>query len=439
LTGGPRDLPARQQTLRDTITWSYELLSEREQQLFRRLTVFSGGFTSEAAAAVADEVELDVLISLADQSLLRLESDGPNGPRFGMLETVREYALEQLAQRQEGDRCYRRHAEFFLAFAESEPGDDRLAMEHNNLRAALDWAVEQGEGEIGLRLGAELWEYWVNQGHVVEARQRLSCLLLHPKAKSRDRTRARALFAAGKLAVHQGEYPEARQWYQEGLSIYQEINSPEDEWWLRYHLGEIAYALRDHAGARAILNECLAICEQHGNPSLREHPLNVMGEMARVEGDAAGAERLNEECLALARARGAEFPAGMYLSNLGFVALARGDYPRAGKRFAESLRIRQRTTRMHPLLAVCLVGLAGVAMGLGRTQRAAQLLGATDAMLEAIGAVLQTVDRDEQERIGNAVRAALDPPAFDAAWMEGHSIPLEEALAAALQDGNAPD
>ncbi|MGH7338636.1 MAG: ATP-binding protein, partial [Myxococcota bacterium] len=257
LSSGPRDLPARQQTLRQAIAWSYDLLTPSEQLLYRRLAVFVGGCTPTAADAVVGEgggdVSIDVvdgMASLVDKSLLR-HDEGTGEPRFRMLETIREYALERLAAVGEADRFQQAHADHYLAFAErAESGLlggghqaawlDRVAEDRDNLRAALAWFVRHGPADHGLRLGAALRRFWRSRGYLAEGREwtsALLALLALPGARTHTGARAKALHAAGGFANQQGDYVEARAFFEEGLDIYRELGDLHGIGWGLIYLG----------------------------------------------------------------------------------------------------------------------------------------------------------------------------------------------------------
>ena len=225
LTGGPRDLPARQRTLRDALAWSYDLLAEEERAVFRRLGVFAGGFDLDAVAALCPAPgTLDVLARLVDHSLVRVGGAADGEPRFVLLETVREYALDRLAERGEADAVRRAHARHFAALAEAAaaalhgprqaPWLDRLEREHANFRAALRWALDGGEAGLGLRLGAALWWFWFVRGRWSEGLAWLEALLALPAgaggAADDAKIRSRALTGAGWLAEYALRAPAAR-------------------------------------------------------------------------------------------------------------------------------------------------------------------------------------------------------------------------------------
>jgi predicted ATPase len=362
LVGGPRDLPARQQTLRDTIAWSYDLLAEPEQSLFRRLSVFAGGWTLEAAEAVCSESPdpdatgeiLALLTALVEQSLVR-QGEGGGETRFGMLETIREFGQERLAQSGEAAAVRRQHAHFFLAVAEAAEGElsgpdqllwlDRLEREHDNLRAALTWSIESGAVELGLRLGCALEGFWQARGYQREGRDQLRLLLALPASaapgdpRSGRTARARGLSTAGGLTLFHGELETARALYEESLAIWRRL----EDW------GGIAAALRrlgwmslgevDLPTARARVEESLALCREAGDSSGIASALPLLAEICRGEGDHTTARALAEESLALARARGDRRGIMGGLESLGCAAMEQGDVATARRALEESLAV----------------------------------------------------------------------------------------------------
>ncbi len=295
LTDGPRDLPGRQQSLHETITWSYALLEEDGQTLFRRLSIFVGGCTPAAAAAVCRAVDgappdgdrreglppdgdlLAGLVRLADQSMLAVTEQADGEPRFALLETMRVYALEQREAAGEDDALRRAHAAWRLALAEeAEPaltGADqdmwleRLEREHDNLRAALRWLRESDDGEAGLRLAAALWRFWHVRGHIGEGRAWLEELLARgplAAAAAAAAGRAAALNAAGRLAHAQGEYDRASTLLTESLALRRAAGDREGAAQALSDLGMMACDANDYARATALLDESLALRRQHG-------------------------------------------------------------------------------------------------------------------------------------------------------------------------------
>ncbi len=444
LTGGARDLPARHQTLRGAIDWSYSLLEPAEQALFRRLGVFVGGATLEAVAAVWDGAgELDVLeglTSLLDKSLLR-QGEGADGePRFGMLETIHEYALEKLAEHGELDRAQRAHAAFFLALAEqAEPklrGFEqpawlsRLDREHDNLRAALRWATERGETEIALRLAGALWLFWRVHGPLSEG-QRWLDLALGLAGNVPPAARAKALSRAGSLAWARGDYDRAVALCQASLGLARTLGDPWEIAFPLIYLGHVSRGRGDYAAARAYHQDCLELFRASGDAWGISVALDNLG---LVEGDLGrydAARALQEESLALGRELGDEWGIAISLVNLAAIARRQGDPERARALAQEGLeRLWQQGAKRE--IAECLELLASLAAGAGQMESAARLFGATEALRAALGVELSPTERAAQARALAAVQAALRPAAFDTAWSEGMALPLEQVVQLAL-------
>ena len=278
LTGGARDLPERQRTLRATIEWSYALLDEGEQLLFGRLAVFSGGRTLEAIEAICDaEGDLPVdtfegVSSLLDKSLFRQE-EGPDGePRFVMLETVHEFAREKLEESGEAEEIKRAHAQYFLTLAEEaypelkRPNQlewlERLEAEHDNMRAALSWALERKEAEVALRLGGALWWFWSVRGYHSEGRRWLEEALAI-EGRGSPEVRAMALAGAGSLASEQGDLDRAQEACEEGLELLaHEREASEAKLWLLAYLGWVAWEREEYGQATQLFEEGLALSRE---------------------------------------------------------------------------------------------------------------------------------------------------------------------------------
>jgi len=356
LTGGARDLPARQQTLRGAIAWSYDLLSPQEQALFRRLAVFVDGWTWEAADVVcqaAGALEIDVLeglLSLVDKSLLRQQESEQGEPRFWMLQLLREFGLEVLTKAGEREATCRVHARYFLALAEeAEPEltgpnqvvwTERLEQEHDNLRAALGWTSEQREQEGGLRLAGALHMFWFRRGHLSEGRQWLSTLLasVHPGAAA---VRAKALRGAGHLAQRQGDHSQARILLEESLALYREVGDTGGIADALYELGTLAWHQDDYGRARALHEESLALYREVGDNVGIARVLGQLGSLAQVQGDYSQARTLFEEGLALYRELGHKMNITWVLTALGLLARLQGDYSRARTLFEESIALQR--------------------------------------------------------------------------------------------------
>ena len=383
LTGGAQDLSARQQTLRNTIKWSYDLLDESEQRLFRRLSVFAGGCTLEAVEAVsfalgdADLNMLDGVASLLDKSQLhRIEQVGDE-PRLLMLKTIREYGLESLAAEGEKEATRNAHAAYYLALAEqAEPnlaGAEqgrwlyRLEQEHENLRAALSWLVkraeagEAGQAEIALRLGGALWGFWTVRGHWSEGRsfleRALAVEVAHPGEDEATLTismdaapvRAKALNAAGMLAYLQDDHERAETLCLESLALFRELEagSPGETTYKRgiasslIRLGQVAKARRDYAAALSLLEESLVISKEVDDKRSIADAHLFLARTAINQGEYDRACSLLEDGLALSREMGDKWSIAMALFHLARAVYALDDLARAHELLEESLAIHR--------------------------------------------------------------------------------------------------
>jgi predicted ATPase len=453
LTGGAQNLPTRQQTLRNTIAWSYDLLSAEEQRLFSRLAVFVGGRTLEAIEAVCNaggDLALEVLEgvdSLVSKSLLRQEEGVGEEPRFIMLETIHEYAREKLEASGEANKVKRAHAEYFLALAEeAEPhltGPqqlawlERLEAEHDNLRAAVSWTEASGEVELALCLTGSLWRFWAMRGHLREGRERLESVLSRPEASGRTAARAKALIGAGSLACLQGEYAVARSLYKESLTIARELDDKRTIATSLNNLGMVAGYEGNHVTARSLFEESLDIKRELGDKWGITASLNNLGVLAYEQGDYTSAHALYEESLALERELGDKRGIALSLSNLGIVALHQGDYAGAQALYEESLALGWELGDKWDI-AGSLEELAIVAGKLDQAERAVRLFGAVEAVREALGTPLPPGERARLEQGLAAARAQLGEAAFAAALEEGRRMTLEEAVAYALGKNAAP-
>ncbi|HET7091919.1 MAG TPA: tetratricopeptide repeat protein, partial [Thermomicrobiales bacterium] len=385
LGGGSRDLPARQQTMRAAIAWSYDLLDAAEQRRFARASIFAGGGTLDAFAAVAEEggeplAVLDALTSLADKSLLRLSDDGDE-PRLAMLETIRDFGRERLAELGEGDELGRRHAAYYLALAEAaEPalagrgqtqGLDRLERDRANVRAALEWLRDHGETEAGLRLGGALWRFWWLRGDIGEGRAHLEALLAQPAAVA-PAVRAKALNGAGVLADAQGDWEAATRLHQESLELSRALGDARAVAWSLNNLGVVALNQGDFERAEALLEENLSVAEATADPASIATAQIDLGQLALCRRDHNRATAALERGLTLFRQLGDESHVARTLNNLGYMALQRGDYERADALLNESLT-HHRNVGDRQGIAGTLNNLAEAATARGDLEPAARL------------------------------------------------------------------
>jgi predicted ATPase len=377
LMGGARDLPARQKTLRGAIDWSYELLTGDEQKLFRRLAVFVGGSTLEAIEAVCNMEDdlsvLEIVESLVGKSLVK-QTEAHGEPRFGMLETIREYAGDEMIAAGDEERVRERHRDYFLALAEEvEPklmGSEqaewlrRLDEEHENLRTGLDWSLTEAGSEGGLRLCGALARFWFTRGHLAEGRG--WCVRVLGKAGGDERTpaRAKALNAEGALAHFQGDYPAARARFEEALAIMRELGDRRGIASSLNGLGNVAHEQGDFAPARALYEESLAIWRELGNRRGIARSLAGLGNVTHEQGDFAPAQALYEESLAIWRELGDRRAIAHSLNNLGNVAYVHGVYSAARALYVESLATSVELSERRAI-AYSLEGLAEVVAALG--------------------------------------------------------------------------
>jgi predicted ATPase/class 3 adenylate cyclase/Tfp pilus assembly protein PilF len=488
LTGGSRTALPRQQTLRALIDWSYDLLSEAERALFRRLSVFAGGWTLAAAEAVCagedvDEYEiLDLLGQLVDKSLVMMEEHGGEA-RFRLLESIRQYGAERLRASPEAAATHDRHGEFYLTLAEqAEPHLtgaeqatwlDRLEKEHVNLRAALGRMVEKGDAESGLRLGAALWRFWHVRGYLREGRARLATALALPSAATCASGRARALNGAGALAHDQGDFEQAEALHRESLAIARECGDRESLAVALNNLGNVALDQGSAAAAATFYQEALALWQELGNMRGIATLLNNLGNVARDRGDYEEATAFFRQSLALQRELGNQRGIASSLNNLGNLAISQGSYESAAALLDESLRgyqalgdsygiamaldnlaclaLRQGSLKQagalyreclnacaelesRPAIAGCLEGLAGVMAARGHPLRAARLYGAAEALRQAAGAPLPDSERLGYDRAIAMARIGIAEITWEAAWKEGRGMSVPQAIAAAADD-----
>jgi predicted ATPase/DNA-binding SARP family transcriptional activator/tetratricopeptide (TPR) repeat protein len=561
LRGGSRTSLPRHQTLRALIDWSYERLEAEEQLLLQRLSVFVGGWNLEAAEAVCaeerekknsdspspaersegiqgvagrgsdrsepspcsgaggegplppgpgpladaihpslfpDEV-LDLLTSLVDKSLVVFETMGKAGGRYGLLETIRQYGQERLAETEEGPQMRGRHRDYFLALAEAAASQlggpeqgmwlERLEAEHANLRAALAWSLEEGsrgegrgkreerrEGrgpignrkseiaEVGLQLAGALTDFWLVRGHLSEGRAWCDAALAAEGAAGRTKVRAKALRGAGDLATIQSDHGAARTLYEESLAIYRELGDKREIGFSLYSLGNfeeslslfreigdrhgIAYLLKrlgdlareqgDYGAARTLYEEGLSLFREIRDRRGIAHSLGGLGNVAHDQGDYGAARALYEESLAICRELGDKQGIAYLLLGLGDMAHDQGDYGAARALYEESLAICRELGDKQGI-AYLLTAFADLAATQDQPERAVRLWAAAEALRRTIGSTLLPDKRQEYDRNLTAAQEALGEETFAAAWEQGRAMALEQAIEYTLHDGQAID
>jgi predicted ATPase/DNA-binding CsgD family transcriptional regulator/DNA-binding XRE family transcriptional regulator len=478
LTGGPQDQPDRLRSMRDAVAWSYDLLDPAEQALFRRLAVFVGGFTLEAAEAVSRGVGyplgesgalwasrgvapvlldsstprlldsvLDLVASLVDQSLLRQEGGLGDEPRFGMLETIREYGWERLAaggdREAQGAETRRRHAAYFLGLAEQawlalairrqaghQPWMDRLEAERGNLRAALGWLAESGDAESLLRLAGALYWFWYIRGPLSEGRTWLERALAAQQTDAPTVPRVKALHGAGMLAHYASDDGTARTWLKAGLAQSRALDDP---WWqgmTLLALGIVAEDCGEYRDAEAQFAEALAHLRTTDDRTSAAVAVVHLGIVAWGQGDVQRAAALCEEAVGLLREVGDPLGLSYSLAYLGLLTGERGEPAQAATFHRESLGLRWKSQALEGV-AGSLANLAVLAAAGERTERAARLFGAARALLEDAGLGFKLPERTVYERAEARARTGLGA-AFAVAQAAGRALPREQAVAEAL-------
>ena len=464
LRGGPQDAPARHRSMRDSIELSYRMLDEPQQRLFRCMAVFVGGCSLQVAEAVCnaagdislemdDPQAIEVLEgaeALVDRSLLKIEETRrseqgeEDDPRLTMLETVREYALEQLAESGEVEAVKKRHAGYYLAMAERVQPDlnngevqawmARLGPEHGNLRAALGWLLQLDEPagrEAALRLILNLEDLWGRYHNTGEVQRWLETALTGSDRRT-TLLRVRALRYASRLSYLAADYSQAEEWAQQALAGARDLG---DETLIAAglnHIGLMAIFRGNYAQARTLLEEALALFRRVGDEIGVGAACINLGEISRYQGDYTQAESYYRESLSIFRASGRKLGVLQALSNIGHVVYMQGDLPAAKAIFVEALELSHeldaRKIAAEVLTGVSSVILAEASMPGVAAARAAQILGITSGIIERSGRQMEPIDREEYDRNIATTRATLGEAAFDSAWEDGRTTTVEEAI-----------
>jgi predicted ATPase/DNA-binding CsgD family transcriptional regulator/Tfp pilus assembly protein PilF len=501
LTRGGRTAAPRQRTIRETLDWSHKLLYERERKVFRRLSVFAGGWVLEASEVVVSDESigesevLELLSGLVEKSLVIAELAAESGGvRYRLLDSIRQYALEKLEQSGEVEDVKRAHAEYFLALAEeAEPeligpreaeSFGRLEEEIDNVRAALSWASEHGEAELGLRLAGSLMSFWLTEGHYGEGRGWIEGAL-NQEGPTSALARAKALGAASLLASEQSDYARAKEAAEEGLRLSKEAGIEDSQtpffpggspatFFLNL-MGTVAMNEGDHEQARALGEESLALGRQADAAQGIVWSLLILAIAATIRADYERAERLYAEGLSLSRELASAYWRFLYFENWGWTALLQGDPERATVLIEEAVELARERRRgfmgllSRPLdnlgwaallggelgraqaqfgenlilskergdkgtLLMSLEGLACVAGAEGEAVRAARLFGAAEALMEAMRYRLVPQERAVLEPYRASVRSRLGEAAWEEALAEGGALGLDRAIEYALSN-----
>jgi predicted ATPase/serine/threonine protein kinase len=485
LTGGARDLPTRQQTLRGTVDWSYGLLNAAEQTLFRRLSVFTGGCTLEGAEAVCDtkgDLGLDILdgmASMVDKSLAQQVEQVDAETRFLMLSTIREYALERLVESNDELAARRAHAAYYLVLAEEGAEDvvthpewlDRFEVEHDNFRLALDYLIKTGDSDWALRLGAALFPFWETREYLTEGRDAISRLLAMEGTATRPKLHARLLFAAAVLTGAQGDYGSARQQLEESLDICVQLN---DTRGVAVALNALALNARDRgdlAASSLLFERCIAIWKDLGDSAdiaralsnlanvtkmqgeytraslLYEESrtmfrkagdgtgvawtLNYLSDVAREKADVGSARSFCEQSLAAFRQLEDGWGTATALSDLASLNCDQGNDAEARRLYGESIKMFEELGHKRGI-ARALESLALSAAAQSNAEQSLHLAGAAAALRQRLGAPLTPTEQAKLEKALEFARRTLGDAAGLKAWMEGWGMPVEQAVHEAL-------
>jgi predicted ATPase len=450
LTEGPRDLPVRLQTMRDAIAWSYDLLTREQQARFRRLAVFAGGFAPDAAAAVVDldaqsgldapSASLDeltlALVSLVDKNLVR-RADRDSGPRFELLETIREFGLERLLAGDEYEAARQAHLIYYRALAERARDAlsgaeqvtwfDRLEIEHDNLRAALAWATEREDAAAALQMSSALWRFWMVRGFLVEGRTQLERALALPAGQQHAGVRAVALARAGDLARRCGDLEAASRRFLESLAICQQIGNRREEAWVQTELGCLALARHDYAGARQSLTRGFDLAREIGDRTGMAHSQLLLARIAHHTGDSDEAAHLASQSLASYRTANDWIAMNWALHSLVHYAIDQGNLAQARATLEEGLAICQQTGNRWGTIAL-LEAAAALAAAEEEPIRALRLAGAATALREPIGAPLPPDWKGDLERQLAPARQRLGEARSAAAWNSGRALTIDRAV-----------
>ncbi len=486
LTGGPRDAPARLRTMRDAIAWSYDLLRDDEQALFRRLAVFVDDFTLETAEAVGGEggdaklggsggehdpersrpvhgasnlptplrpagptlpSTLDLVAALVEKSLLQTTVISGGVARYGMLETVREFGLEELAICGEADAVLQRHAAWYLAFAEdagprakqpgSAPWVEVLEREHPNLRAAMTWFLNRRDGPALVRMAGALWPFWHEQTYFAEGHRWLEVALdLGHAAPAADRIAA--LTGAGTLAWYQARIEQALAWHEQALALAREAGDRAAEAFSLINLSGPAMEFGDYDLAFTRLEAGLRAARAVGATEAASLALHNLGCLAWLQGEYQTSQQRAKEALALAQADGWDWLVPSILVNDGLATADLGDFDRAASLLREGLALGHARGNLWDV-GTALEGLARVRAGSGKTRQAAKLFGAASALRDEAGLPQSHTDRAYYGPFLTALHEELGAASFAAAWADGRAMSWQAAMAGELASSPGPD
>jgi len=451
LTRRSSDLPARQQTMRGAIEWSYNLLASEERHSFQYLSVFAGGISMEAAEAVISAAKtvtqrenikvLDAIRSLVEQSLLAAAEE-PNGDiRFRMLEVVREYASEALVASGEEEMVRRSHAEYFLAFAENAEPEiyggkqlqwvTKLEREHDNIRAALGWSLEH-DPQIELRLAAAVFYFWLFRGHYVEGLGWLKSALENIRDAMPPEL-AKAYHGAGRISFRLGDYASARDFWTAGMRVGKVADEKKQVALIGLGLGHLSVTECDYEAARSQMSNSLAIGKVLDDKSVHIKALSSLGMLAYLQEDFQTWREFSEEAARLARQTGDRASLTISLNNIFESHYKAGQYALADNCAREALVVARELDYKYAIRG-CFVNFASLAIKQGQMARAAQLAGAAEKLLESLGEILTPAESQCDHANLAQLHEALNEPAIAAAFEQGRKLKLTDACALALEN-----
>ena len=447
LSGGARDLPERQRTLRGAIAWSYDLLGESERAIFRRLAVFVGGCRIETAESVCDpEGSLDVLVmdalpSFVDKSLLRCDADGDGETRFTMLQTIRDYGLERLDEAAETAEVRRRHALWALGLAESAkavltggedaPVVERLSEEHDNIRSAIAWALETGEAGVGLRIAEGIWRFWQQRGHLAEGRMLIERLLALPAAAAPTVERAKGLTAMAGLAYWQSDFAPLPAAYKEALEIHRRLSTGSDLAEAVYNAAFVGFTEGDIAAARAYLEEGRALYAAAGDASGVSAVNEALAALLFRQADTAGALEAEAAVVAHGRSQRNAFRLVDSLTLYALLLFEAGRTLEGRETAREAIALARERGNVAGTIGMLLI-LARYAVRAGRAEAAARICGAVDVLREQTSVGGTPIEVLGLTQPHADAREALGPEAYARAASAGRALSLDDVVALAL-------
>src|SRR5829696_4164636 len=450
LRGDSRSAPQRQRTLRATLEWSHNLLSAEEQMLLRRLSVFAGGWTLEAAEEavgtsedVGEEDVIELISKLVDKSLVVAEVKAADVVRYRLLEPVRQYARERLEESGEGDAFRHRHAEFFLALAEEaapqltgahqQEWANRLEADHDNMRAALSWSLES-ESETALRLAGALARFWEIRSHYLEGSRWIKAAL-RQSDHADGRAQAKALSEAGTFAWHRGDYEQATVFHGQALALYRKLGDEANAAFALLCVGVQDLEQGEHERAKPFFEEALALSRELGDKRTIVYALHNIGEVALHTGHYEQARTLGMEAVSVSQEMDDKWSEARDFVWLGMVTAYKGDDYEEASGFLEEGLALVREVGDWEWVGHALDSFAVIAGAKGQGERAARLYGAAEALRDTIGAPLPPTNRPAYDRSVAAVRSQLGEAAWEAAFAQGMAMSAEEAAEYALSKG----